>query len=68
MSSTENNAEVAVEKQVDLPEEVKEKSDAKGAKRPAEVCTNFLHIFKSSFSFRIFGIFSRENFTIKFIL
>lgn len=41
MSSTENNAEVAVEKTVDLSEEAEEKTEkaeVKGAKRPAEVC------------------------------
>lgn len=39
MSSTENNAEVAVEKQVDAveAEEKTEKAEVKGAKRPAEV-------------------------------
>lgn len=43
MSSTENNAEVAVEKQVDAveAEEKKEKAEVKGAKRPAEVCIFF---------------------------
>lgn len=43
MSSTENNAEVAVEKQVDAVEadEKTEKAEVKGAKRPAEVCILF---------------------------
>lgn len=63
MSSTENNAEVAVEKQVDAveAEEKTEKAEVKGAKRPAEVSILVLNIVNINRPCKENGKLDQEN-------